>query len=103
MRTPRGINKVVSSKSRAEKGLHHVIVVIHYIKGLSVKEVNARRMEIGWRLALRVNGKGRKWEVNLLLFADDTALVGGSEEKKINRLVKETREVCERRALIVYV
>ena len=39
---------------------------------------------------------GGRFEINQLLFADDTALVADSEEK-LCRLVSEFGRVCERR------
>ena len=41
-----------------------------------------------------------RFEINQLLFADDTALVADSEEK-LCRLVSECGRVCERRKLRV--
>ena len=69
-----------------------------YIDGV-VREVNAR-----------VNGHGLKlldendsdWELNQLLFADDTVVVADSEEK-LCQLVTEFGRVCERRKLRVNV
>ena len=43
---------------------------------------------------------GDRFEINQLLFADDTALVADSEEK-LCRLVSEFGRVCERRKLII--
>lgn len=62
-----------------------------------VKEVNARVLEKGTEM---VDGQKCKWEVNQLLFADDTALVGDSEEK-LQRLVTEFGMVCYNRKLKV--
>ena len=45
---------------------------------------------------------GGSFEINQLLYADDTALVADSEEK-LCRLVSEFGRVCERRKLIVNV
>ena len=45
---------------------------------------------------------GGRFEINKLLFADDTALVADSEEK-LCRLVSEFGTVCERRKLRVNV
>ena len=53
----------------------------------------------GWKL-MSVNG-GR-FEINQLLFADDTAPVADSEQK-LCRLVTEFGKVCERRKLRVNV
>ena len=64
-----------------------------------VRDVNARVLRK--RQALPgVNG-GR-FEINQLLFADDTALVADSEEK-LCRLVSEFGRICERRKLRVNV
>ena len=46
--------------------------------------------------------RGGRFEINQLLFADDTALVADSEEK-LGRLVSEFGRVCERRKLRVNV
>ena len=56
-------------------------------------------LEIGLELP-SVNGD--RFEINLLLFADDTALVADSKEK-LCRLVSEFGIVCERRKLRVNV
>ena len=69
-----------------------------YMDGV-VREVNARVLGKGLEL-LSVND-GR-FEINQLLFADDTALVADSEQK-LCRLVTEFGRVCERRTLIVNV
>ena len=69
-----------------------------YMDGV-VREVNARVLGRGLEL---VDRSGGLWEVNQLLFADDTALVADSEEK-LKRLVSEFGRVCERRKLRVNV
>ena len=69
-----------------------------YMDGM-VSEVNVTLLGKGLEL-LSVNG-GR-FEINQLLFADDTALVADSEEK-LCRLVSEFGRVCERRKLRVNV
>ena len=69
-----------------------------YMDGV-VREVNVRVLGKGLEL-LRANG-GR-FEINQLLFADDTALVADSEEK-LCRLVSEFGRVYERRKLRVNV
>ena len=61
--------------------------------------MNARVLGKGLEL-LSVNG-GR-FEINQLLFADDSALVADSDEK-LCRLVSEFGRVCERRKLTVNV
>ena len=45
---------------------------------------------------------GGRFEINQLLFANDTALVADSEEK-LRRLVSEFGRVCERKTLRVTV
>ena len=47
-----------------------------------------------------LSANGGRFEINQLLFADDTALVADSEEK-LCRLVSESGRVCERRSLRV--
>ena len=64
-----------------------------------VRGVNVRVLGKGLEL-LSMNG-GR-FEINQLLFADDTAIVAHSE-KKLGRLVSEFGRVCERRKLRVNV
>ena len=64
-----------------------------------VREVNV--MELGKGLELLSANDGR-FEINQLLFADDTALVADSEEK-LGRLVSKFGRVCERRKLRVNV
>ena len=49
-----------------------------------------------------LSANGGRFEINQLLFADDTALVADSEEK-LCRLVSEFGRVCERRKLRVKV
>ena len=49
-----------------------------------------------------LSANGGRFEINLLLFADDTALVADSEEK-LCRLVSEFGSVRERRKLRVYI
>ena len=49
-----------------------------------------------------LSANGGRFEINQLLFADDTALVADSEEK-LGRLVSEFGRVCERRKLRVNV
>ena len=48
-----------------------------------------------------LSANGGRFEINQLLFTDDTALVADSEEKC--RLVSEFGRVCERRKLRVNV
>ena len=49
-----------------------------------------------------LSGNAGRFEIDQLLFADDTALVADLEEK-IGRLVSEFGRVCERRKLRVNV
>ena len=49
-----------------------------------------------------LSANGGRFEINQLLFADDTALVADSEEK-LCRLVSEFGRACERRRLRVNV
>ena len=62
-----------------------------------VREVNVR--VLGKGLGLH-SANGGRHEVNLLVFADDTALVADSEEK-LYGLVSEFVRVCERGKLRV--
>ena len=64
-----------------------------------VREVNVRVLGKGLEL---LSANGGKFEINQLLFADDTTLVADSEEK-LCRLVSEFGRVCERRKLRVNV
>ena len=57
--------------------------------------------ELGKGLEL-LNANGGRFEINQLLFADDTALVADSVDK-LCRLVSDFGRVCERRKLIVNV
>ena len=69
-----------------------------YMDGV-VREVNVRVLEKGLEL---LSANGGRFEINQLLFADDTALVADSEEK-LGGLVSEFGRVCERRKLRVNV
>ena len=64
-----------------------------------VREVNVRVLGFGLEL---LSANGGRFEINQLLFADDTALVADSEEK-LSRPVSEFGRVCERRKLRVNV
>ena len=63
-----------------------------YLDGV-VQEVNVR--VLGKGLELR-SANGGRFEINELVFADDTALMAGSEEK-LCRLVSQFGRVCKRR------
>ena len=67
-----------------------------YIDGV-VREVNARVLGRGLKL---VDGNDNEWELNQLLFADDTVVVADSE-RKLCQLVTEFGRVCETRKLRV--
>ena len=69
-----------------------------YIDGV-VREVNARVLGRGLKL---VDGNENEWELNQLLFADDTVVVADSE-RKLCQLLTEFGRVCERRKLRVNV
>ena len=62
-----------------------------YIDGM-VREVNVRVLGRGLKL---VDGNDNGWELNHLLFADDTVVVADSE-RKLCQLVTEFGRVCER-------
>ena len=64
-----------------------------------VREVNVRMLGKGLEL---LSANGDRFEINLLLFTDDTALMADSEDK-LCRLVSEFGRVCERRKLRVNV
>ena len=64
-----------------------------------VREVNVRVLGKGLDL---LSANGGRFEINRLLFSDDTALVADSEER-LCRLVSEFGRVCERRKLRVNV
>ena len=69
-----------------------------YVDGV-FREVNVRVLGKGLEL---LSANGGRFEINQLLFADDTALVADSQEK-LCRLVSEFGRVCERRKLRVNV
>ena len=68
-----------------------------YIDGV-VREVNVRVLGKGLKL---LSANGGWFDINQLLFADDTALVADSE--KLCKLVSEFGRVCKRRKLRVNV
>ena len=69
-----------------------------YMDGV-VREVNVRVL---WKGLELLSANGFRFEINHLLFADDTALVADSEEK-LCRLMSDFGRVCERRKLRVNV
>ena len=64
-----------------------------YMDGV-VREVNFRVLEKELEL---LSTNGGRFEINQLLFADDTALMADSEEK-LCRLVSEFGRVCKRKS-----
>ena len=75
-----------------------IIIILLYIDGV-VREVNTRVLDRIWKL---VDGNDNGWELNQLLFVDDTVVVAYSE-RKLCQLVTEFGRVCERRKLRVNV
>ena len=69
-----------------------------YIDGV-VREVNALVLGRGLKL---IDGNDNEWELNQLLFADDTVVVADSE-RKLCQLVTAFGRVCEGRKLRVNV
>ena len=69
-----------------------------YMDGV-VREVN---VSVLGKVVELLSANGGRFEINQLLFADDTALVADSEEK-LCILVSEFGRVCERRKLRVNV
>ena len=67
-----------------------------YMDGV-VREVNVRVLGKGLEL---LSANGGRFEINQLLFADDTVLVADTEDM-LCRLVSEFGRVCERRKLRV--
>ncbi len=65
-----------------------------YMDGVA-RQVNARML--GRDLGL-VDVDGREWNLNHVLFADDTALVLDSE-RRLRQLVEEFARVCKRKKL----
>ena len=65
-----------------------------------MKEVREKAGEIG--ASLWDARRNCEWNVEWLMFADDTVLVGDSEQK-LQKLVKEFGSVCKRRKLVVNV
>ena len=64
---------------------------------VGVQEMNARALGKGLVL---IRANGGRFEINWLLFSDNTALVADSEEK-LCRTTSEFGRVCERRKLQV--
>ena len=65
-----------------------------------MREVRENVGEVG--VKLWDNARRCEWKIEWLMFADDTVLVGDSEEK-LQRLVSEFANVCWRRKLTVNV
>ena len=62
-----------------------------------VREVNVRVLGKGLEL---LSANGGRFEMNQLLFTDDTALLADSE-KKLCKLVSKFHRICERKKLKV--
>ena len=93
----------VSERFPVNVGLRHCCVMPPwlfniYMDGV-VPEVNVRVL---WKGLELLGANGGRFEINLLLFADDTALVAHPKEK-LCRLVSEFDRVCEIRKLKVNV
>ena len=93
------VGNEVSEWFQVRAGLRHGCVMSPrlfnlYIGGV-VREVNTRMLGRGLKL---VDGNDNEWELNQLLFADDTVVVADSE-RKLCQLVTEFGRVCERRKL----
>ena len=93
----------VSEWFLANIGLRHGCVMSPwlfniYMDGL-VREMTAMVLRTILEL---MSANGGRFEINQLLFADDTALVADSEEK-LGKLVSEFGRVCERKKLCVNV
>ena len=69
-----------------------------------VREVDARMLGRGVRLrnGMERDMKGCEWQLNQILYADDTALVA-DDERKLQMLVTEFERVCKARKLCVNV
>jgi hypothetical protein len=97
------IGQVLGRKFRVDVGLRQGCVTSPWLFNIFivgvVREVNSRVMERGVAL---VSDNDREWQLNQILYADDTALVT-DEESKLQSLVTEFRKVCERRKLSVNV
>ena len=63
-----------------------------------MKEVREKAGDVG--VTMWDERRNTEWEVDWLMFADDTVLLGDSEEK-LERLVQEFGRVCQRRKLMV--
>ena len=75
--------------------LVHLLVIEALLMSINNKTVNYEGLEL-------LSANGGSFEINQLLFADDTALVADSEEK-LCRLVSEFGRVCEIRKFRVNV
>ena len=93
--------QVTAVKSYLKSSLFAVLfsLTFTFCLPLMVREVNARVLGRGLKL---VDGNENEWELNQLLFADDTVVVADSE-RKLCQLVTEFGRVCERRKLRVNV
>ena len=64
----------------------------------AMKKVREKAGDVG--VTMRDERRNIKWKVDWLMFADDTVLLGDSDEK-LERLVQEFGRVCQRRKLSV--
>ena len=71
----------------------------HLFMDAAKKEVREKAGDVG--MTLRDERRNTEWTADWLMFADDTVLLGDSEEK-LERLVHEFGSVCRRRKLLVY-
>ena len=97
------VRNEVSEWFPVRMGLRHGSVMSPWLFNLYVdrvvREVNARVLGRGLKL---IDGNDNEWELNQLLFADDTVLAADSE-RKLCQLVTEFGRMCERRKLRVNV
>ena len=63
-----------------------------------MKEVREKASDVG--MTLRDEGRNIEWKVDWSMFAEDTVLLGDSEEK-LERLIQEFGRLCRRRKLPV--
>ena len=97
------VGNEVSEQFPVRVGLRNGCVMLPWLFNLHidgvVREVNTRVLGRGLKL---VDGNSNGWELNQLLFADDSVVMADSE-RKLCQLVTEFGRVCERRKLRVNV
>ena len=69
---------MVTHLNVAISGMCHVAMVFNIFIAGMVREIDARRLETSLNF---MNVVDREWNLNLLLFANDTAVVANSEEE----------------------